>query len=428
MSLSTRGRAAADQPLRADLDAFFAAQEDLYHPTDNPDGKFTLTIAENGLLWPELQTKMEDILRREPTPEWTRSYTAITGAPDFRAAVAGFLERHVAGVPLDPERLAITAGAASVIEQTAWLAADAGDVAVLPGPAYMAYTPDLRNRARVDRYDLHPAATADDPRRALLTTDYQLTVADLERAHADLGDRFRMLILTQPNNPTGQVYTHAQLTAFADWCTEREIHLAVNEIYATSLLEETGERFVSFLPLLEERRSPYLHWWYSFSKDFGISGFRLGVYYSHNERLLQAWGNIGSTNMASNHSQWLLGEVLNDDAWVRDYLAENRRRLTASFRTVTTVLDRHELAYAPAAGSLFVWCDLSRFLTAATDAAEQALWQRVFDETGILLTAPAGQGSPVRGWFRLVYSCVSAADLRAAMDRLDAWLGTQPPA
>lgn len=433
MPLSHRGKAAANQPLRADLDAFYEAMEDRYHAQDNPNGKFTLTIAENGLCWPELRDKFCAIQAENETPDWVSSYTAILGAPELREAAAGFLKRHLAGVDLNPERLGVAAGAAAIIEMTALLLGDPGDVAVIPGPAYMAYTPDIGAKAGLERYDLHHEPTADTPAsRFQFPTYFQHTTADLDRAYAELGDRFRMLILTQPNNPSGQVFTESQLLVFADWCEARKIHLVVNEIYALSLIDQDhgdliddyGERrwFTSVLRLLETRKSPYLHWWYSFSKDFGISGFRLGMVYSHNEQMLKAWGNMGAPSMASNHSQWLVQKMLEDEAWVREYSTTNARRLTESYALVIRTLRAHGIAYAPAAGSLFVWFDLSRFLIADTDAAEMKLWQRVYDETGILLTSPVGQGSPERGWYRMVFSCVAYADLAVAMGRLGKFL------
>ena len=434
MSLSRRGAAAQDQPLRADLDAFFEALDDRYAAADNPRGKFTLTIAENALCWPELDARFRAVQRAEPTPEWVPGYTDILGAPELRQAVCGMLHRHL-GVPaLDPERMVVAAGAAAVIEMSALLLADAGDVAVIPGPAYMAYTPDIGNKAGVARYDLHPAATPAVP----FPVQFAHTVADLDRARAELGDRFRMLILTQPNNPSGQIFSAAQLRDFAAWCVRHRVHMIVNEIYAFSRLDRHhpdladdyagAPDFVSFLPLVEEHASPYLHWWYSLSKDFGVSGFRLGMLYSRNADLLKAWGNIGSTSMSSNHSQWLAQRLLEDDAWLTDYFAINRRRLTASYALVVRTLRRHGVAYAPAAGSLFVWFDLGHLLGAPTDEGEMALWQRVYDETGILLTSPVGQGSPRRGWYRMVYSCVPLTELTVAMQRLSDFLAQAGPA
>ncbi|TXF88932.1 aminotransferase class I/II-fold pyridoxal phosphate-dependent enzyme [Neolewinella aurantiaca] len=433
MSLSQRGKSAANQPLRADLDAFYEAMDDKYDAQDNPEGKFTLTIAENCLSWPQLRDKFRRIQAENETPGWVASYTSILGAPELREAAAAFLQRHFSGCPLNPERLGVAAGAAAIIEMTALLLGDPGDVAVIPGPAYMAYTPDIGAKAGMERYDLQHQPTAGEPdSRFRFPTYFQHTTADLDRAYAELGNRFRVLILTQPNNPTGQVFTESQILAFADWCEAHKVHLVVNEIYGLSLIDQDhedliddyGERrwFTSVLPLLESRKSEYFHWWYSFSKDFGISGFRMGMIYSHNEQMLEAWGNIGSTSMASNHSQWLVQRMLEDEDWVREYISDNSRRLTESYALVVRTLRAANIAYAPAAGSLFVWFDLSNFLRADTAEAEMELWQRVYDETGILLTSPVGQGSPERGWYRMVYSCVSYAELEVAMERLKSFL------
>ncbi|MCX8211503.1 MAG: aminotransferase class I/II-fold pyridoxal phosphate-dependent enzyme [Lewinella sp.] len=433
MILSQRGKAAANQPLRADLDAFYEALEDKYDAKDNTNGKFTLTIAENALCWAELRGKFRDIQTRHEKPDWVASYTSLLGAPELREAATAFLQQHFSGVPLSPERLGVAAGAAAIIEMTSLLLGDPGDVAVIPGPAYMAYTPDIGAKAGLERYDLHHVPTESTPKSDFRSPTYfQHTTADLDRAYAELGDHFRMLILTQPNNPSGQVFTESQLLAFSDWCEAHKIHMIVNEIYALSLIdqdhedltEDYGERvqFTSVLRLLEKRKSNYLHWWYSFSKDFGISGFRLGMVYSHNEQMLKAWSNMGAPSMASNHSQWLVQKMLEDERWVQEYIAMNGKRITESYALVIRTLRANDIAYAPAAGSLFVWFNLSRLLNAHTDEAELELWQKVYNETGILLTSPVGQGSPDRGWYRMVYSCVQYDALEVAMARLHRFL------
>ena len=443
-TLSPRGQTAIAKPLRADLELFFEATENLYDAQDNPDGVFTLCIAENGLCWPEMESKLRKIAAG-PVPDWVASYTNITGAPEMKEAAAGFLGKFLAGGrTLDPERVACAAGAAAVIEMSALLLGDRGDVVVIPGPAYMAYTPDFGNIAGMERYDLHhlapptspaPVRQAQGPPASAPKTTYALTTADLDRTHADLGDRFRILLLTQPNNPTGQVYTEDQLRDFADWCDARKIHLVVNEIYALSLLDQTHPDlardypepvpFVSVLGLLEDRKSPYLHWWYAISKDFGLSGLRLGLAYSHNEDYLKAWGNYGAGSMASNHTQWMLSEVFADHAWIERFVATNQARMTESYATVARTLQRHDVPYAPAAGSLFVWLYLGHLLTAGTEEAEVSLWRDCYEKTGILLTSPLGMGGPERGWMRLVYSCVDRATLAAAMERMSNWLTNQ---
>lgn len=415
--LSQRGRKKANEPLRPDFALFEKAQENPYSP-DNPDGAIVLCIAENLLQWEAMRDMLQSIATDKPWPEWMAAYTNLNGAPEFREAVAHFVERHIAGVPLSADHFCASAGATAVIELTALCLGDAGDYAVFPAPAYQAYQPDINSKAGLLRYDIQQYEGA------FGEGFHPLSVAELERAYSELGDKFRMLVLTQPDNPTGAVYSAEQLVSFADWCSEREIHLVVNEIYALSQFARDHESiantspFTSFLPMLEERRSPYLHWWYSFSKDFGISGLRVGLLYSRNEELLSAYTNFNAPHQISNITQWLLSELLVQDEWVTEYQERNRALLTEAYLTVTRTLDDMGVSYRAARGSLFVWADFSGYLTERTAEEAEAFWERVFAETGVLLTAPGGLGQPEVGWYRIVYSCVSPEALREAMQRI----------
>lgn len=431
--LSSRGSAAAEQPLRADLELFQSASENLYHPDDNPAGALPLCIAENLLSWDTVRDKLRQIAVENVTPEWVASYTSIQGAPELRASIADFLSHHVAnGASINPEGVNVTAGATATIEMTALLLGDPGDVAVIPAPTYMAYQPDVGNKAGVN---VHLLKEFSGQEKAHYSTEHPLSLVDLDRAYQELGPRFRMLILTHPNNPTGQIYRPDQIRDILDWCEERSVHLIVNEIYALSLIDrqhpelladygDNTDAYQSVLPLLCQRNSPFFHWWYSFSKDFGISGLRVGVTYSQNETLLRAWGNYGAPSMASNHTQWLLSELLRDTNWVENMVAQSQRKLTASYLTVIRFLREHQLNYSPAAGSLFVWFDLGPFLADHTEEAAAQLWAKIYQETGVLLTAPQGSGAQP-GWFRLVYSGLPQAHLALAVKRLGAWIKQQ---
>lgn len=418
--LSTRARAALNSPMRADLDLFERAMDNAYHLEDNPDGAIPLCIAENLLSWPALRDKFQRIVATRTTPDWVAGYAPTLGAPEFREALAGFLSKHLGGNALNPETLAIAGGATAVIEQTAFLLGNPGDVAVIPAPTYAVYAKDVGNRADMEVHYLHLPPHPESPCR------YQLTTSDLDAALAELGNRFRMLILTQPNNPTGQVFTEDNIYACLNWCEEHRVHLVVNELYALSLIDQSHpdlideypgrEWFVSCLPLLEARGSDYFHWWYSFSKDFGISGFRLGALYTKNERLIKAWANNCAPSIAGNYAQWLLTELLNDGDWAINHI--RNIPLTESYTTVIRSLRSRNIEYIPAVGSLFVWFNLAPYLNEPSHEAQEDLWTEIFEQTGVLLTAPGGMGTPEPGWFRLVYSGVDRSTLTVAMNRL----------
>ncbi|MFC1575078.1 aminotransferase class I/II-fold pyridoxal phosphate-dependent enzyme [Gemmatimonadota bacterium] len=432
-SLSSRGKRAADTPLRVDHGLFQEAAENLYHPIDNPRGALPLNVAENRLSWLELKAKIEEITATHEIPAWVPGYTSHRGSPEFREAAASFLAEHLTGCPVDPEHLGVSAGATSVIEMTSFILADSGDVAVIPAPSYPVYRQDLGNLSGIERYDLvthhEPSEIADGP---------VLTIDDLEGARRDIAEankRFRMLILTTPDNPTGGIYSEGQLLATADWCIEQGVHMVVNEIYGLSLIDTTHPAisqdypheltFSSFANLMAEKESNLLHLWYAVSKDLGISGFRVGFVYSQNAALLQAYTNLNLTHSVSNHTQWILQLLLTDSAFLTPYLARNRERLTESYAIVVSFLRRLGIPYVPSRGSHFVWIDLSDLMADDTESAEMDLWRELYYATGVLLTPGAGFGHTKRGLFRVVFPCVSKAELAVALDRLADFVGAK---
>ena len=431
-SLSDRGRALVDKPLRDDFELFHDAEQNPFDPADNPSGAIPLCIAENVLSWPEMRTRLTELAGR-PLPDWVAKYTDVKGAPAFREALAGFAGRLIAplggrdALALDPEGFAVSSGATAVVELTSLLLGDDGDVAAFPAPCYPVYAQDIGHKAHLGRYDV-PCAEDWDGAEGV----HPLTVADLDAARAEVsaqGKTLRMVVLTQPDNPTGAIYTEAQLSDFADWAIAHEVHLCVNELYALSQLDTTDARladhygadpaaYFSFLHLVERHRSPYLHWWYSFSKDFGISGLRCGALYSRNADFLQAFGNLGAPHTVSNHTQWLLAQLLADESWVAAFAKTNQQRLTDAYASVVAALRQNGVAYTPARGSLFVWARLN----ADGAVTDEAFWRKLYEDTGVLLTGPNGFGYEERGWLRIVYSCVEPAALAEAVRRLVARL------
>lgn len=429
-ALSERGQSLAVNAARIDMDLFAEAARDLYDPAGNPDGKFPLNVAENGPMIPRMQAQLQQILQASPLPRWVFQYTEPTGYPQVREVMAQFLEKYLFGVPVDPASLAFSAGASAVIEVSAFVLANPGEVVAIPAPSYPMYTNDLGLKSGMERYDLQTHTELADH-----GPEGPVTPQLLDQAWLDLqaqGKTLKMVLLTSPDNPTGTVYSKTRLREIAAWCTKKQVHLVVNEIYGLSLLGAIGEspaearRQASFAELMAVEKSPYLHLWYALSKDFAMSGFRFGIVHSHNTAFLAAYGNANIPHMVSNLTQWLMGELFQDTAFLDAYVREHQQSLQRSYEVVTRTLDQLGLPYLPAAGSLFVWADFSRFLTEDTAEAEQALWESIFRQSGVLLTPGAGFGHQKRGLFRIVFTAVPTEQLQVAMDRLRGALGDHP--
>jgi aspartate/methionine/tyrosine aminotransferase len=429
-TLSNRGARAASSVTRPDHEAFYAASQNHYDAADNPDGAIPLNVSESALAWPALGDKIQSIMAEQPIPDWVPKYTDYNGHPEVRQAVASFMTRHLTGCTIDPDRLVLTAGAMSALDISAHALGESGDVVVIPSPSYPVYTHDFGLRAELVRYDLvthHDIdAIADGP--ALTTAHLDGALADIERD----GQRFRLLVLTTPDNPTGDMFDRRTLEAVADWCIAHGIHLIVNEIYALSLIDTDHPElvddyrirpdFVSFARVMETRQSDYLHYCYAFSKDFGVSGFRFGLIYSQNEEFIRSFGLLNTFSMVSNISQWVMQQVVEDDEFVTSFIADNKTQLTAAYLDVVRMLRRWGVPYVPSRGSLFIWADLSEFLMADTAEAAHDLWWDIYESTGVLLTPGEGFGHTKHGMFRIVYPSLDRATVRVALTRLERFI------
>ena len=424
-SLSKRGDIASNTALRVDFELYFEAVQNLYHKENNPDGTFPLNVAENKLGWEELREKIEALAKENRIPDWVSGYTSSHGAPNFRKATADFMTRYLTKCPIDPNRIGFSAGATSVIEMSTFILANPGDVAVFPAPCYPVYKQDIGNVPGVERYDL---VTHHD--LAEIANGPILNIAHLERAKKEIegkGKRFQILVLTNPDNPTGGMFSYEQLLEFADWCLEKNIHLIVNEIYGLSLIDtqhpairedyKVDVPFHSFACIMDSKKSDYMHLWYALSKDFGVSGFRIGLVHSHNAKFIKAYENLNLSHTVSNFSQWIVQLLMEDTTFMDRYIPDIQARLTEAYVVVIQHLKELNIPYVPSRGSLFVWLDLSEFLSENTQQAEKEFWLELFRATGILLTPGEGFGHTKKGQFRVVYPYVSKESLEVAMQR-----------
>lgn len=409
--LSQRTAAILGGPPRPDMNLFIEASKNRYHPFQNPDGAITLNVAENVPMIGHMARKVSEVLQSEPTPEWIYTYTDPSGYPEVREVFADFFNRHFGPAGFAPENIALSAGAAAIIEVSTYVLGDPGDVVVLPAPAYPMYSLDFGLKSGLERYNW--------VREENESTDEWLKSLNSIYDELDTkGKRFRILLLTSPDNPTGQIYSPHQLNSLADWCIQKEVHLIVNEIYGLSVF---GKRETSFAHIMAKRKSDYLHWWYAMSKDFAMSGFRLGMVHSFNESFLNLFGNTNIPHMVSNLTQWLMGEVMKDEDFIEFFLRTNKRCLKENYELVASTLTRCGIPFRQAEGSFFVWADFSRFLLENSIQGENELWEEIFRSTGVLLTPGQGFGHHQKGFFRIVHTAAPLADLQVAVQRLESF-------
>ncbi len=373
-----------------------------YDARSRPDGYIPFCVAENGLVFDLLQAKMAE--SRDVTARWL-GYQSMTGAPEFKQQLARFLGRHVCGRQILPEQVAALAGAGSVLEILFHALADPGDAILVPTPSYAGFWLDLETRNELAIIPVHTKRNE----------DFRLTPEALDRALAAATRPVRALLFTTPNNPLGTVYPPAELEAILRFTEAAGIHVVFDEVYALSVFGPTP--FTS-IAALRPSLGDYLHIVWAFSKDFAASGLRCGTLITENRDVMAATEALAYWACVSGDTQFMLGQMVSDDAWVDKYAATMSARLGDAYRSITARLEQAGIPYLPSEAGFFLLIDLRRYLTAPTWEAEDALWRRILDEANVNLTPGSACRIEEPGFMRLCFAAVSKQTGAVGVDRL----------
>jgi aspartate/methionine/tyrosine aminotransferase len=183
-------------------------------------------------------------------------YATTWGAPALRQAVAGKKSAEW-GRPVDPETEVTVACGATESMMAAMLAAvDPGDEVVVFEPFYENYGPDCILSGAQPRYvALRPPRWAFDP----------------DELRAAFNAKTRAIVVNTPHNPTGKVYTRAELEVIAELCREHDAIAITDEIYEHMVYD--GEHVsIATLPGMAERTITIS----GASKTYSITGWRIG--------------------------------------------------------------------------------------------------------------------------------------------------------
>ncbi|WP_370326676.1 aminotransferase class I/II-fold pyridoxal phosphate-dependent enzyme [Euzebya sp.] len=398
MTLSARGHAMADGGLSPYIAEHFARRHD--------PGYVGLCVAENHLVADLLIPRIES---PPPVPDHVLAYDDMSGRADLRRALAGLLERHVVGRPVDPATVQVLSGAGGVLDALGHALGDPGDGVLVPTPSYSGFWPDLQARPGLE---IVPVPTVPEE-------GYALTPERLDRAADGADVDVRILLLTNPDNPRGQVVPAADVEAVLDWADARGLHVIADEVYALSTFGETPFASVGRLrPSLGER----LHLVWAFSKDFAMSGLRTGVVVSEHEPLRRALEVQGSWAGVSGHTQHVLAAMLHDDGWVEGYITTMRARLAAAAEAVSEALTSAGIPHTRPEAGFFTLCDLRQWLPDPTWEGEDRLWRQILDRTGVNLTPGSALRAPEPGFVRLCYASNPTDVVEDAIGRVGALL------
>jgi aminotransferase len=184
-------------------------------------------------------------------------YAITWGAKPFRDAIAAKYARTY-GMTFDPEReVTVCCGATEGMIASLMAVLNPGDEVVLFEPFYENYGPDTQLCGAESRYV------------KLRAPDWSFDPEELRRAFTP---RTKAIILNSPNNPTGKVFTRAELECIAALCQEFDALAITDEIYEHILYDGAVHIPIMSLPGMRER-SILVN---SMSKTYSVTGWRVG--------------------------------------------------------------------------------------------------------------------------------------------------------
>ena len=187
-------------------------------------------------------------------------YSDSQGIPELRARIASYYGKHY-GAPVDPQReLLITAGSKAAIFMAMQATLNPGDEVLIHEPAWLSY----QEQARL------VGATP-----CFIPFD-----APVREFAAWMTPRTRMMIVNNPNNPAGRIYTGEELRELYEACRRQGAYLLADEAYSDFVVDEP---FVSLARVAPEKVGAIVV--NSLSKNMGLSGWRVGYTIAHPDLL-----------------------------------------------------------------------------------------------------------------------------------------------
>jgi aspartate aminotransferase len=190
------------------------------------------------------------------TQGFTR-YTPAAGSLDLRRAIAGKLmkENHLSYAP---EQIVLSSGAKHSLFNIFATICDPGDEVILPAPYWVSYPEQIRLAGA------EPVIVACDE-----STGFKMTPQQLEAA---ITPKTKALLLNSPSNPTGAVYSEAELRGLGEVLQRHDIYVVTDEIYEKLVYGAEHHSLPALCPELMDRTLVVN----GFSKAFAMTGWRLG--------------------------------------------------------------------------------------------------------------------------------------------------------
>ena len=239
-------------------------------------------------------------------------YTPVGGTPELKAAIANRFQADY-GLIYKPSEILVSCGGKHSLYNLFQVLFDQGDEVIIPAPFWVSYVPMAMLA------DATPVVVP-----TLEANGFKLTAAELK---ARITPRTKALVLNSPSNPTGGVYTEAELAALGEVALAGGLYVISDDIYDKIMFD--GAKFVNMAMLSPELKARTFVF-NGVSKAYAMTGWRIG-YLAGPEAAIKAADTLQSQSTSNPSSiaqkaavealsgpQDSVAKMLAEFAWRRD--------------------------------------------------------------------------------------------------------------
>lgn len=326
-------------------------------------------------------------------------YTPASGLPELRQAIADKTKRD-SGVDVDPKNIIVTNGGKQAVYQAFASIISDGDDVLLPAPYWTTY-PEAIRLCGGNPVEVFAGAEA----------HYKVTPDQLTDA---LTENTKALLVCSPSNPTGAVYSRAELKAIGEWALEHGIWVITDEIYEKLVYEGEMSYILDVVPELADQTIVVN----GVAKTYAMTGWRVGWMYGPADVIKQA-ANFQShaTSNVANVSQRAALAAIEGDQSVLDEMKAAFDRRRQKLVDMLSAIEGFEVPTPTGAFYVFpkVEALLGKEINGRTASTTSELATLILEEAEVAVVPGEAFGAP--GYLRFSYA-LADEDLIEGASRL----------
>jgi len=326
---------------------------------------------------PDLPTPVYIVeeMKRQLDNAANHRYPSTAGLESFAQAAARFYERRF-GVQIDPEKEFLPfMGSKEGLAHICWSTLDAGDLALVPDPGYPVYAGCT-------------LLVGAEPRFMPLRAENGF-LPDLDAISSEEARRAKLMFISYPNNPTSAIVEGDFFARVVEFATKYDIAVVHDNAYS----ELTFDGYVapSFLATPGAKDIGVEFW--SFSKPFNMTGWRIGFGVGNREILEPLWRLKSNLDSGVFEAIQRTAAAVLDGPW--DFVDQMNAIYTRRRDVLAEALDSIGLGVEKPKATIYMWIPVPAGYTSAGFA------EHVLDQAGVVITPGNGYGAAGEGFVRI---------------------------